>query len=196
MFCTNCGNPVGENARFCTKCGHPVKKAQAQPAPVQTPPMSSDAFGAYLQTVSLRLGAGQFVPSLQAQQFYEEEFKIKWGASKMKKYAFVSYMPLVTADSMVGYSKRCMQYALDNYKGLARGIQNGVASFAVMAGEQIEQGAVDFVLASPEKHWAAFEMPVLVDLGARRVFYFQGTPLWGALMWKDLRGFVAQNFVF
>ena len=196
MFCTNCGNPVGENARFCTKCGHPVKKAQAQPAPVQTPPMSSDAFGAYLQTVSLRLGAGQFVPSLQAQQFYEEEFKIKWGASKMKKYAFVSYMPLVTADSMVGYSKRCMQYALDNYKGLARGMQNGVASFAVMAGEQIEQGAVDFVLASPEKHWAAFEMPGLVDLGARRVFYFQGTPLWGALMWKDLRGFVAQNFVF
>ena len=185
MFCTNCGNQVSDSARFCTRCGQPVK-SNRPPQPASAAPVGSDAFDAYLQTISLRLGDGQFVPALQAQQFYEEEFKIKWGAAKMKKYAFVSHMPRVTADSMVGYSKRCMQYALDHYKGLARGMQNGVASFAVMAGEQIEQGAVDFVLASPEK----------VDLTARRVFYFQGTPLWGALMWKDLRNFVAQNFVF
>ena len=195
MYCTNCGNQVGDSARCCTRCGQPVKSNQP-PQPAPAAPVGSDAFDAYLQTISLRLGDGQFVPALQAQQFYEEEFKIKWGAAKMKKYAFVSHMPRVTADSMVGYSKRCMQYALDHYKGLARGMQNGVASFAVMAGEQIEQGAVDFVLASPEKHWVAFEMPVLVDLTARRIFYFQGTPLWGALMWKDLRNFVAQNFVF
>ena len=40
MFCTNCGNPVSDNAKFCPSCGavlnqdsQPISAQQPQPAP-------------------------------------------------------------------------------------------------------------------------------------------------------------------
>ncbi|MBQ3146444.1 MAG: zinc ribbon domain-containing protein [Oscillospiraceae bacterium] len=49
-FCSNCGNPLEENAKFCSKCGSsvaaPVESAPAEPvysAPVYTPIYSTPA---------------------------------------------------------------------------------------------------------------------------------------------------------
>ena len=39
-FCTNCGNPVGENDGFCINCGQKILKIQGQTQP-KTPAVNS-----------------------------------------------------------------------------------------------------------------------------------------------------------
>ena len=56
--------------------------------------------------------------------------------------------------------------SIDVYKrqGMVRGMQNGILSVNVLAGRKIEYEAVNYAMKRPKKHFAAFEMPVIVDL--------------------------------
>ena len=67
--------------------------------------------------------------------------------------------------------------------------QTGVGSFAIAASNVVGQDAVDLALQIPPKHYAAFELPVIADLQNRRICHMQRTPMWGALLWKDIRNF-------
>lgn len=192
MFCYHCGMKISEGDNFCTRCGQRVSGIASQSSPIEAPAKDED-FEMYIRSVNARLGNGTWIPHLNAWCYYDEEFRVKWGASKMKRFSFITCMEKVDDMVVRNFSGSCTQYALHNYPGLARGMQVGVASFAVIASRNIAESAVRQVMETPPTHFAAFEMPILLDLNTRRLYHMQKTPLWGALIWSDLRKYADQK---
>ena len=146
-------------------------------------------FEQYRALIESRLGPGNYVPELYAWMYYSEEFKIKWGASKMKKFVYLANFDCLNGPALQAYSSACMTHSLNTYQGLPRGFQNGVASLAIAASSNIMPDAIAYVQQSAPSHFAAFEFSITADLVNRQICYMQKTPMWGALMWGDIRKF-------
>ena len=153
-------------------------------------------FGEYIAKVGSRFSGRGVVPINYGTtfQFYEERFEAKWFATQLKIYSFVAYSPSITGADIVRFSDSCTAYALNQYSGLPRGMQNGVASFTILAGDDISLEAISYAQARPKKHWAALEMPVVFDLANSRVFYYRKTPIVGAIYYSSLRRYIEENF--
>jgi hypothetical protein len=74
-----------------------------------------------------------------------------------------------------------------NWVPLLRGMQFGYMVVPIIVGTAPDTALVQYVSASPRKHWSLFEYPVVVDSRNWRTFHFQGTALWGAFFFSDLR---------
>ena len=133
-------------------------------------------FDRYRQLVGGRFAAQQMTP-MGAALYYEERFE-------------------ATAEQLARYSAQCLEYALSGAPGLPRGLQNGVVSFSVLAAPEVTEDAVAFACSRPKKHFAAFEVPVLADLTAGRLYYYDKTPLWGAIYYKYFRQYIEKSFGF
>jgi hypothetical protein len=70
---------------------------------------------------------------------------------------------------------------------LLRGLQFGYMIIPIIVGADPDSAVVQYVSASPRKHWALFEYPVVVDSRDCRAFHFQGKALWGAFFFSDMR---------
>src|SRR5271169_6459307 len=74
-----------------------------------------------------------------------------------------------------------------NWVPLLRGMQFGYMVIPIIVGADPDSALVQYVSASPRKHWSLFEYPVFVDSRNSKVFHFQGTAVWGAFFFSDLR---------
>lgn len=199
MFCFQCGCKLPDNSQFCPQCGVSQQSmAMQQPyaGAVQQQPYVGAAqqsvggfFEQYRLLIESRLGPGKYVPELCAWMYYSEEFKIKWAASKMKKYVFLANFERLDGFMLQSYSSACMKHALHIYEGLPRGFQNGVASFAIAASDNVMPDAIAYAQQPAPAHFAAFEFSIAADLAKHQIVYMQKTPMWGALMWSDIRKF-------
>lgn len=216
MFCTKCGKQLAEGARFCAYCGAPVAGAQPaaqpqpaapspmpnnafatpptyQPAPASAPqaqttppPPVSPAFGQYLEQITQKLNQKPvYVPELNCYQFYCERFSA--ALAKMKQFVFLTENDTMDFQTAKAYSAACMRRALNIYQGLPRGFQTGVVAYNVICQQQANPSACQFVQQLPEKHMAAFEMPVVVELSSKNLFYCTKKPFWGFAMWGGIR---------
>ena len=208
MFCTKCGSQLAEGARFCSRCGAPVAQPVAQPA-VQTPPPQnsypaqpapaaapqpqmappppvSAAFQQYLDQIAQKLcQQPTYVPELNCYQFYTERFSA--ALAKMKQFYFLTENDTMDFQTAKAYSAACMTRALNIYQGLPRGFQTGVVAYNVICQSQANPATCQFVQQLPDKHMAAFEMPVVVELPAKNLYYCTKKPLWGFAMWGGIR---------
>lgn len=209
MFCTQCGSQLNEGAKFCSHCGAPVAKPAPAAPPVSntppatapasqpvppagtdvkqvTPPPVSPAFQAYLNQLSQKLNqVPLYVPELNCYQFYCERFSA--ALAKMKQFLFLTEDQAMGYDQAKAYSKACLERALNIYQGLPRGFQVGVVSYNVICQTPANPDACRFVQQLPDKHIAAFEMPMVVDLSTKGMYYCTQTPFWGFAMWKGIR---------
>lgn len=148
----------------------------------------------YQQKLDERFGKREFIPSLKAEMCYEEKFQMKWIFTKLKQFTFISKADTISGEAIKTYSAGCIDYALKKYKGLPRGVQNGVGSYSVMVSDNVDESAIVFATSRPKKHFSAFEMPVIVDLKNQRLYYYNKTPLWGAVYYKHFREYIERNF--
>jgi len=153
-------------------------------------------YNEYLSKVEAKFSTAKdvAVEQYRTKMLYEEKFEMKWIATKLKMFSFVTYAPHVTAQDISDYSNLCIAHALSTYKGLPHGFQNGVASFNVMASEKVDPEAIAFAKSRPKKHFAAMQMPVIYDLSSNEIFYYEKTPLWGAIYYKHFREYIQKNF--
>ncbi|HIQ99741.1 MAG TPA: zinc ribbon domain-containing protein [Candidatus Scybalocola faecavium] len=208
MFCTNCGTQLNEDAKFCHRCGAPVITPQAtaqnhDPARFQTPPQFqtqpqfqaqpqfqtpplSPAFSQYLDRISMGLNQKpEYVPELNCYQFYCERFSA--ALAKMKQYIFITENDAMDFQGAQAYSQACMRRALNIYKGLPRGLQTGVVAYNVICQSHANPSACQFIQQLPDKHMAAFEMPIIMELSSKNLFYCTKLPVWGLAMVKGIR---------
>lgn len=150
----------------------------------------------YIEAISQRFSKIEEVKinSLSVKSMYEEKFEIKWMATKLKNFSFVAYTSKIDADDIITYSSACLDYALKSYKGLPRGLQNGVSAFNVLVSEKVTEKAKATAMARPKKHFAAFQMPVIVDLSNENIYYYKNTPIWGRVYYKYFREFIEMHF--
>ncbi len=214
MFCTQCGSQLNDGAKFCSRCGAPVAQSKPvqpqpaapsipnnafetpstyQPAPAtapqaQTPPPPpvSPAFQQYLDQIAQKLNQKPvYVPELNCYQFYCERFSA--ALAKMKQFVFLTENNALDFQGAKAFSAACMRRALNIYQGLPRGFQTGVVAYNVICQSQANPAACQFVQQLSDKHMAAFEMPVVVELSSKNLFYCTKTPIWGFAMWGGIR---------
>jgi len=125
-----------------------------------------------------------------------EIFKWKWLATKLKIFSYISYVEKIDQKTISDFSDACFLTSKKNYKGLPRGVQNGFASFIVIVSEDIDVDAIAFAESRPKKHFAAFDMPVVVDLKNEKIYFYHGKQIWGSIYYRFFREFIIRNFDF
>ncbi len=187
MFCMHCGAHLPDDACFCAACGKPVEAPPAAPTDGE-----QDGLDAYLALVGERLGEQpRHVPEVGAHLFVTQRFSM--ALANIHQYFFIAWDDTAGYDEMQAYAKRCADWALANYQGLPRGMQKGVAVYAVLCQHPVDPGCVRLVKQTPKKHFGAFELPVVVDPAEGRMEYLDKTPVWGFAMWKGIKGAAAET---
>jgi hypothetical protein len=150
----------------------------------------------YLQTVKSRFGNKVTFRQDTNNMLitYEEIFKFSWIATKLKITSFVKYLPSPQLNEIVSYSDNCLKQAIRENKGLPIGFQNGVVSYSVIASDEILSDAITFVTSRPNKHFAAFEIPVLFDLTRNEIHYYKGEIIWGKIYERFLKEYLIKHF--
>lgn len=112
-----------------------------------------------------------------------------WGALavKMHHYFFVARNEDATAADFDAFTKACVSWGLNHYKGLPRGVQKGVAIYPVLLQTNPSAEVVAYTKQKPNAHWAAFALPVVANLSTRSIEYLDKTPVWGFAIWKGIK---------
>lgn len=125
---------------------------------------------------------------------YEQIFKWKWQATKLKITSFVKCVPQITLDDIKSYSEICLKEAIMKKKGLPRGFQNGVLSYNVLVSDNVSPEAIAFVMGRPEKHFSAFEVPIIFDLSNNNLYFYQGNVIWGMMYNSFIKNYLFEHF--
>jgi hypothetical protein len=123
-----------------------------------------------------------------------EEFRLKWLATRMIHFAFTAESPQVTQADIDEFSALAFEHARQNYSGLPRGFQKGFVVYPTLISYSIDPAAKRWVESELRTHFAAFEMPVLVDRQNGTLHYHKKTPLWGRMYYKTFRQFVERYY--
>ncbi|MCU6747567.1 zinc ribbon domain-containing protein [Faecalicatena acetigenes] len=197
MFCGNCGKKLEDGYVFCPSCGKKafdIPENNQSAALYQTAVSNTEnsqnmyfpALTGYLNTLNTRFEEqAEFVSSLHSYLYISK--RMSAALVNMHQYFFITQNDNADYQIMENYTKACVQYALDNYKGLPRGLQKGVGIYAVMCQTKADPNAVAYTKKKPNKHYAAFELPIVVDLSKRQIEYMETTPAWGFAMWKGIK---------
>ena len=108
-------------------------------------------------------------------------------AVKMHHYFFITRDDAATVADFDAYIQACVDWGLNNYHGVARGLQKGVAIHPVLLQAYPSAEIIARTKQKPNAHWAAFVLPSVVNLSTGAVDYLEKTPVWGLAMWKGIR---------
>jgi len=125
---------------------------------------------------------------------YEEVFKWKWAATKLKIFSFIAYSSEISKQQIESYSEECLRYAIKNRKGLPRGWQNGVVANNVLVSEHVTADAIAYVMSRPAKHYSAFEMPIVYDLSSGSLHFYVDGIIWGAFYDEFMKNYIKDKF--
>ena len=118
--------------------------------------------------------------------------------SKMSRTIFVTLLDKVDIGTIQSFSTASTKYALDNRDSiLPRGFGGGLLSVPIIVSDDFHTDMklwMEKTLA--EKHWAAFEFPVILSVKDKKIYYCKKTPLWGAAYYRGFRKFIEDNFNF
>lgn len=204
MLCTKCGHAVEEGAAICPACGAEagtmvqempaIAVAEATGQEVEEPAelaQRQEALHQYVEMISGRLlQKPQFIPDLRSYMFKTD--RMTMALAKLHQYFFITQNDGADYESMRQFTEACVAYVLDTYKGLPRGLQKGLGIYPVMCQYAADPQAIAFAQRKPDNHFAAFELPVVVEMCSGRLYYMQKTPVWGFAMWKGIKR-IAEN---
>ncbi len=113
---------------------------------------------------------------------YIKKFKWSWLATQLNTFITIGETDnLITKEVLEDFSSHCYKYALKNHKGRPRGLQAGVGSIAILAGNNITEEAIKWCEKTSKKHWSAFEIPVLYRPSEKLAVRYLKQPVWGRL---------------
>ena len=118
---------------------------------------------------------------------YIKKFRWSWIATQMNTFVIIgSTTATIDREAIETFSKNCYGYSLKNNMGWPRGWQAGVASIAILAGENIEPPAIEFCETISKKHWSAFEIPIIHNVLENKTYRFIKNPVWGRIYFPYL----------
>jgi hypothetical protein len=112
------------------------------------------------------------------------------GMTQMKNSAVIGFADAVTKESMERFTEDAFKHTLETTNGLPRGMQTGVSCFAVLVSGDVSEDAKKWVQEKPKASFAAFRMPVIVDLSSGQTLYYRKTPIWGFAYYRGFRSFI------
>jgi hypothetical protein len=112
----------------------------------------------------------------------------------VSQHLLVRYQDNPTLEDMQSFFKNGFTLGKKiNKVPLLRGLQFGYIIIPIIATKNAGDALIKGVTDMPPKHWALFELPVIVDLATQQVHYFKGTAAWGAFFYSDMRNAVSTS---
>ncbi len=156
----------------------------------------------WLQQVSQRLAANgynQMSPQIyQAQNFkfaaHRSRFEItKFGIAE--NFFTFAEIPNLNVGVLQQFSAASFAFAKANKtSSLPDGFFTATFCFAVVITANVPAEFAQYIFATaPTKHWSAFEIAAVFDLANGGLYYFTGTPLWGAAYYNGFRKEIQAN---
>ncbi len=117
---------------------------------------------------------------------------------KMARFIIISTLENVDTIKFQDYSSHATKYALENRNSaLPRGFGGSLLSIPVLVSDDFSEDLKMWTEKHlMEKHWSAFEFPVLVSPKAKRIYYCRKTPVWGWAYYRGFRKYVEQELGF
>jgi hypothetical protein len=103
--------------------------------------------------------------------------------------------PEIDGQALAEFSNASWVYAMNARKmSLPVGMFESVFSFAVAVVPSVDAALAEVVRNQrPERHFSSFEMPVIVDLSARTLHYFEKTGVWGFAYFAGFRKLIRKQ---
>jgi hypothetical protein len=117
---------------------------------------------------------------------YRSDFLPQMMFSKLHLFTVATAVEEISAFAVEDFIKQVGTYGKDA-KGAMRGMQSGVATFAVLVGDRVHPDAVAAAVQPAKIEFAVRTQPVVVDLSTGVVHTFRGRQLWGFAMNGYLR---------
>lgn len=125
---------------------------------------------------------------LEVDRFY---WKTGSEASKIgltDRYCFIKQVPdNTTAQFAKSYSSALYNYAYQHKQTLGRFFRSMMMVFPVLAVEKASAELVNFIRTYQTNKFKSVEFPCVIELSTGNVFYYEKTPLWGALYYNGFR---------
>jgi hypothetical protein len=100
----------------------------------------------------------------------------------------------VTKSHIERFSAEAFEFAHHNYTGIGRGLQSGFVSISALITTNATQEAKNWIAGFTKKHFASFEIPVLVDLSTLELVYCRKKPLWGRIYYGRIHEFIERYY--
>jgi len=186
--CPVCGSVNPSEANFCNNCGNKLSSYRG------------DDYSEYLNSVHLRLmNKGFFLSDYTIDGFdvtVATKSRFEWLklATQLNIFVITGSLDNISEKSIDKFSRLAYDYATKNNKGLPRGFQSGVASFALLVSNSVDEEAKKWVQQRPRKHYAAFEFPVIFDFRDRHLYYYKKNITWGSMYHGFFLSLILENF--
>lgn len=99
--------------------------------------------------------------------------------TKWNIFYFITQKEKVSKEDIISFSEHCCTYSIKNMKGLPRGLWSGTMSISVIMSTDIDKEAIEWVEKQPPKHFAAMEVPVILDIKSLIPYHYDNSNLWG-----------------
>ena len=197
VYCTNCGTRIPADSRFCTDCGAAAGKSAdtAVPPAVLPAPPTRD----FLAVLDDRLSRNGFesleVPALLGLDRWmrRKRFELVKVGMVTTFCGIKTLNETATAAAVKSFSKSVFSFALSNKGFLARNAFQQLLVYPVLIAPSYEADVEAFLNSYWNKHWMAFEYPVVVSISTRQAAMHQPTPVWGAAFHGSFKR-EAENF--
>lgn len=133
------------------------------------------------------------IQNIKSEIAYINKFKISWFATQLKIYLSIAILEkeTITLEMVKSYSEDFFNYVKNKNKG--RGLQSGFASVSILASEKIDFEAKVYCENFAKTRWAAFQIPVVVDLATGELSYFRKKPIWGFIYYNYIKEIIIKN---
>lgn len=141
-------------------------------------------FAAYVNSVGNRLAQRGYTRREDGPEGYRTTVYHRRKLS-LTKFGYVDYF-VVTArfESLSpaeaeAFSQAAFRYGLSNKSSFPRGLGGNLVVYPVILGQNFQEAVYQWIGQYQNKHFAAFEFPVVTDLGSNQIVYNTNKPLWG-----------------
>jgi hypothetical protein len=183
-YCTNCGAKLTADSRFCTNCGTAAGKGAAHG--VASGGDHAQALQGFLATLDGRLSQNGFEKAETPAVLNLD----RWMRRKRFQLAMVGTVTTccgiklltetVTSAYAKSFSKSVFDFAVSNKGFLARNAFQQLLVYPVLIAPSYDTDVETFLNSYWNKHWMAYEYPVVISVSARQAAMHRSTPVWGA----------------
>ena len=154
-----------------------VRAPAAQSLPGYAPTSNIDSYLNFVEQTMIRYAFEPIQFSKDTRAYYKKNFR------KSIEYYFVlgRVSGTLTPEKVQAISQHTFNYVSKNKQA------NVLYCYPVMVTENVPAQSQKFIRSYSPKHMSQFEFPVIVDLSAKKLYYYTGTPLWGAAMYRGMR---------
>lgn len=115
------------------------------------------------------------------------DFKMRWSFTRLHTFVLFGRVEHATGDNVREFSALCARWAAQDKGGMPRGFQTGSAVLPVLVCDTADASAREELDRRPAKHFALFELPMLVELSQGRWATYTGRMRWGGVYQDFLR---------